>query len=45
MKNPVSTCRKISEYIHEMTELIRERAEQGGTGRISSLILNQLDFF
>ena len=33
MKNPVATCRKIIEYIHELTELIRERAEVGGTGR------------
>lgn len=46
MKNPVSTCRQIIEYIHEMTELIRMRAEQGGTGttRPSNVPINHRFF-
>ena len=33
IRNPVSICRKIFEYIHEMTVLIRGRLERGGSGR------------
>jgi hypothetical protein len=32
IKNPVVICRKICEYIHEMTVLIRGRLLKGGSG-------------
>jgi len=32
IKNPVSICRKIFEYIHEMTVLIRAHLLLGGSG-------------
>ena len=36
MKNPVSLCRKIFEYIREMTTLIQARLLKGGSGRSSA---------
>ena len=33
MKNPVTTCRKILEYIHEMTVLIQSRILEDNSGR------------
>ncbi len=32
IKNPVTMCRKIIEYIHEMTVLIKARLLKGGSG-------------
>jgi hypothetical protein len=32
IKNPVTTCRKIFEYIHEMTVLIQARLLKGDSG-------------